>query len=58
MRKPLSKSQCVCIVLLWVVLCTFVLHYAERIDGPVILSLLFSAALIFIPVIKSLKQQK
>ena len=37
MKRPLSKSQIVCIILLWVALCYIVLVYAERIDGPTIL---------------------
>ena len=32
MKRPLSKSQIVCIILLWVALCYIVLVYAERID--------------------------
>ena len=56
MRRPLSKSQSVCIVLLWAALCYIVLTTAERIDGPVIMTLVISAALVFIPVIKSLKR--
>ena len=46
----------VCIALLWMALCYIVLISAERIDGPVILTLFISAALVFIPVIKSLKR--
>ena len=57
MRKPLSKSQIVCITLLWVALCYIVLTTAERIDGPIILTLVISAALVFIPVIKALKRK-
>lgn len=56
MRRPLSKSQSVCIVLLWAALCYIVLTTAERIDGPVIMTLVISTALVFIPVIKSLKR--
>lgn len=48
MKRPLSKSQIVCIILLWVALCYIVLVYAERIDGPTILMLIISAALVFI----------
>ena len=58
MKRPLSKSQIVCIILLWVALCYIVLVYAERIDGPTILMLIISAALVFIPVYKSLKKNK
>ncbi len=57
MKKSLSKSQIVCIVLLWAALCYMVLVNAERIDGPVILTLLISGALVFIPVIKTLKKK-
>ena len=57
MRKPLSKSQIVCITLLWALLCYYVLVYSERIDGPVILMILISAALVFVPVIQSLKKR-
>ena len=56
MRRPLSKSQSVCIVLLWAALCYIVLTTAEQIDGPAIMTLVISAALVFIPVIKSLKR--
>ena len=56
MRRPLSKSQSVCIVLLWAALCYIVLITAERIDGQVIMTLVISAALVLIPVIKSLKR--
>ena len=57
MRKPLSMSQIVCIIALWVILAYFVIMGAERIDGPVILTLLMSGVLVFIPVIKSLKKR-
>lgn len=58
MKRPLSKSQIVCVSLLWAALCYIILVYAERIDGPVILSLALSAALVFIPVYNSLKKNK
>lgn len=58
MRKPLSKFQMICIVLLWAALCYIVIVSAERIDGPTILMLLISAALVFIPVIKAAKRNK
>lgn len=54
-RRRLSKSQCVCIALLWAALCYVVLTGAERIDGPVILMLLLSGALVFIPIVKALR---
>ncbi len=58
MKRPLSKSQCVCIALLWAALCYIVLVSVKRIDGPVIMTLLISAALVFIPIIQSRKKDK
>lgn len=58
MKRPLSRSQIICISLLWVALCYIVLVYAERIDGMTIMMLIISAALVFIPVYKSLKKGK
>ena len=56
MKRRLSKFQIVCITLLWAALCYIGLTSAERIDGPIILTLIISAALVFIPVIKALKR--
>lgn len=53
--KRLSKTQSVCIILLWLALCYWILTGTERIDGPLILMLVLSAALVFIPVLKSFK---
>ena len=58
MRKPLSKFQIVCVVLLWAILCFFVLTRNEHLDGPTITSLLIATALVLIPVYKSLKKDK
>ena len=58
MRKPLSKSQIVCITLLWVLLCYYILVYSERIDGITVVMLLLSAALVFIPVIQTIKKRR
>ncbi len=58
MRRPLSKSQIVCVILLWLALCYLVLTKAERIDGMTIVMLIISAALVFIPVYKSMKKNK
>ena len=53
--RRLSRSQGVCIALLWLALCYWILTGTERIDGPLILMLVLSAALVFIPVLKSFK---
>ena len=42
-------------MLLWLALCYWILTGTERIDGPLILMLVLSAALVFIPVLKSFK---
>ncbi len=53
--RRLSKTQSVCIMLLWLALCYWILTGTERIDGPLILMLVLSAALVFIPVLTSFK---
>jgi len=57
MRKPLSKTQIVFIVLLWMALCFLVIVNAPALDFPTITTLIFSAALVFIPVYQSLKKK-
>ena len=58
MRKPLTTTQSVILALLWVAICYVVLIGAERIDGPLLLTLLISGALVFIPIIRSLKSRE
>lgn len=58
MKRPLSKTQIVCIILLWMALCYLILTGVERIDGPIVVTILMSAAFVFIPVYKSLKHRK
>ena len=58
MRRPLTLTQSVIITLLWVSICYIILIGAERIDGPLILTLLISGALVFIPLIKSIKNRR
>lgn len=57
-KKKLSTSQSICIILLWLALCYIVVTSAERIDGPTVVTLLMSAALVFIPVIKAWKRKE
>lgn len=47
----------ICIVLLWAALCYLVLVNAERIDGPTVVTLLLSAAFVFVPVYQSIKKK-
>lgn len=58
MRRPLSTRQAVILTLLWVSICYIILVGAERIDGPLILTVVISGALVFIPLIKSFKNRK
>lgn len=58
MRKPLNHTQCVILTLFWAALCFIVLTSAPRIDGPLVVTILISGALVFIPVIKSIKSGK
>ncbi|KAA6329819.1 hypothetical protein EZS27_021410 [termite gut metagenome] len=58
MKRPLSKTQIICVTLLWMALCYIILTGVERIDGPIVLSLIMSAVFVFIPIYKSLKKNK
>lgn len=57
MRKPLTSTQCVILTLSWVAICFIILTGTERIDGPLIMTLLISGALVFIPIAKSFKNR-
>ncbi len=56
-RKPLSLTQIVILALLWVAICYIVLTANEEIDGPLVLSILISGALVFIPLVRYLKRR-
>lgn len=58
MKRPLSKTQSVCIVLLWGLLCYLMLTTTDRIDDMTLTSLFIGTALVFIPVYKSYKLRK
>lgn len=51
-RKPLSMFQIGILFILWIILVIMVLTSTPRIDGPVILSLFISGALVLIPLYK------
>ncbi len=57
-RRRITKFQAVCFTLLWGILFFIVITTAEKIDGPVILSLIISAALVFIPISKAFKDNR
>ncbi|MEG1562605.1 MAG: hypothetical protein RR365_02585 [Bacteroides sp.] len=58
MKRPLSHSQIVCIIVLWMLLCYLLIAYSERIDGMTVLTIFLSGAFVFVPVYKSLKKKK
>lgn len=58
MKKPLTQSQSIVLTLCWAALCFLVLTSSPRIDGPLIVTILLSGALVFIPVIKSIRQRQ
>ena len=53
----MSRPQAILLILFWVLLCYLVLVSAQRIDGPLILSLVISGALVFIPIYKRKKKK-
>lgn len=57
-RKPLNTTQCVLLTLAWAGLCFIVLTTAPRIDGPLVVALLISFALVFIPIAKAIRKRK
>ena len=57
MRKPLTPTQCVVLALFWAALCFIVLTSSPQIDGMLILTILISGALVFIPIVKALKKK-
>ena len=58
MRRPLSARQAVILILLWVSICYIILVGAEQIDGPLIVTIVISGALVFIPATKAIKKDK
>jgi hypothetical protein len=58
MKKSLTTTQSIVLTLLWVAICYLILVGSERIDGPLVLTIIISGALVFIPIIKSVKNDK
>lgn len=57
MKKLLNNTQCIILTLFWAALCFFILTSSPRIDGPLVTMILISGALVFIPIIKSIKNK-
>lgn len=58
MQKPVSKTAAILLCVVWIIICTYILIYAQQIDGPLIMSLIISGALVLIPITKSFKKNK
>lgn len=58
MRKPLTNTQCILLTMFWAVLCFIVITSSTQIDGPLIVTIIISGALVFIPIGKSINQRK
>lgn len=52
----MTRTQALLLIVCWVVLCSLILVGAPRIDGPLILSLVISGALVFIPIYKKMRK--
>ncbi|MDH6342418.1 hypothetical protein M2480_001040 [Parabacteroides sp. PFB2-12] len=56
-RRKISKSQAVCIILLWGVLCYMLLTYSEKITFNVLFALVSSAIIVFVPLYKNMRNK-
>lgn len=57
MKRRINRPQAVLLILFWAVLCYMVLTSVPRIDGPLLLTLIISGALVFIPIYKSMRKK-
>ncbi|MCF2593386.1 hypothetical protein I6E11_06185 [Bacteroides caecigallinarum] len=58
MRKPLTNTQCILLTMFWAALCFIVITSSPKIDGPLIVTIIISGALVFIPIGKSISKRK
>lgn len=58
MKKPLSLPQIVALALLWLTLCYLILTTTPQLDGPLLLSLVISGVLVFLPLLKYLRSSR
>jgi len=58
MKKPVSKTAAILLCIVWIIICTYILIYAQQIDGYLVMSLIISGALVLIPITKSFKKNK
>jgi hypothetical protein len=52
MKRGLSKSQVICIILLWVALCIMLVVYSPKVTGETIFTMIVSGVIIFVAIAK------
>jgi hypothetical protein len=55
-RRKITKSQSICIVLLWILLCYMLFAYSETVDFYTIFIVITSAVIVFVPLYKNRKR--
>ncbi|MDR3268869.1 MAG: hypothetical protein LBT83_07370 [Tannerella sp.] len=55
-RRKITKTQIVCIILLWGILCYMLLMYSKRIDFYTIFVIVTSGVIVFVPIYKNRKR--
>lgn len=55
-RKKLTPIQMGFIVLLWIFIVAYILHYSPEITPTVIISIVMSGIIVFIPIYKAFKK--
>nr|WP_083867201.1 hypothetical protein [Phocaeicola abscessus] len=58
MRRKLTLTQIILIALVWAICCFIVLISVPKIDGPLLLTVLISAAMVFVPLYQYLKDKR
>ena len=56
-RRKITNSQAVCLTLLWGVLAYMLLVYSEKITFDVVVAMVASAIIVFVPIYKSFKHR-
>ncbi len=57
-KRKLSRTQVICIILLWAAFMFIFFTSAKEINGPTILSIVIASLLIWIPIYKNAKKEK
>lgn len=57
MRRKLSLTQIILIALVWIAFCFIVLTSTPKVDGPLIVTILLSGAMVFVPLYQYFKDK-